>query len=67
MDLFCFKKRRIEKHKKAYRDMSSEQRQKHFERLEMISFRGTFRNKALIEMCEAAQAVDEEETAKKLH
>ena len=70
MDLFGFAKRRIEKHKKTYRDMSPEERQRHFKRLEMISKEmaaNPFRNNALIEMCKAALAVDEEDAAKKLH
>ncbi len=66
MDLFGFKKRRMKEYAKQYRKMSHKERQSYFERIEMLSnyvAANPFRNKALIEMAKAAQAVDEEDAA----
>jgi len=71
MDLFGFKKRRMKEYEREYRELSPEERQDHFKRLEIYSLyeaSSPFRNKALIEMCQAAMAVDEEEeAAEELH
>jgi hypothetical protein len=62
--MFGFSSRRKEKYREEYRQMSEEEKDEHMRLMVHYSvYGGPFRNKALIEMCEAAQEVDDEENA----
>jgi hypothetical protein len=65
MSIFDFFRKgalRREKYREEYRQMSENERDDHRNLMEHYSvFGGPFQNKALIEMCEAAQEVEKEE------